>query len=131
MKKIFKIKEKKEILIDENKNWLLKVDDRIYNVSKNSYSLYLLPLLEYEYKDLIKCIEKHGIINEFDKFFPLESLLKYPFQNEMKYWTQLSLIWLKQQSNIKAYYSWSKTVDQKWMSQELKHQFWKVFPKHQ
>ncbi len=86
----------------------------------------LLPLLEFDYKEVCKTLQ---ISNEIlDDNFPFLELLKFPFVDKREDWCYNSLKWIIDSDKKDELLLWSKSFDTNWMSQKLKHKFKKAFP---
>lgn len=122
MQELFIINENL-IIVSINQDLFLQGKNGCYNISTGDYSLYLLPLLEYN-----KCSFWDKINARYD--FPnkindvINKLVKYPFDHKMEYWSFLSLNWIDP-NNIDI--SWVKSIKREWMSQNLRNCFNKAF----
>lgn len=112
----------KLLFLDNTLTWKFQGNNGLYEIEKQDYSLYILPLLEYDLEDI-----KSKIPNEYFNTLPVIKLLKFPFENEMKYWAELSLKWIEKGGYKAELFNWAKDVDIHWMPQKLKHSFWKTF----
>ncbi len=105
----------------ENTLFLEGGSGKIYNVEKYDYSMFLLPLLEVPYDDFFS--QKNMKISERLRII---DLLKFSIENKMEYWAELALDWIETGGLYPVLTEWGKTIETKWMSQKLKHRFWKT-----
>ncbi len=113
--------DNKLLFLDDNLIWKFKGNNGLYNIEEHNYIMYILPLLEYDIEEI-----KTKIPNDYFKSLPVIQLLKFPLDNKMKYWSELALKWIKDGNYKSDLFNWAKDLDTHWMSQKLKHRFWKV-----
>ena len=63
---------------------------------------------------------------KYFKLLPIKRLIKFTFDNKMKYWGGLALEWAERGAYGAELYKWAKGIDSSWMPQKLKHKFWKI-----
>jgi hypothetical protein len=127
MKEVFKIKDNL-ILVSDPKNgaWMLKGNNGIYSLEDEKFILYMLPLLEMKRDDFELELQNKIKDRNIEKSFPFILLLKYPFENNMEYWSMNALNWVYKEE-AKLLFDWAKRINTKWMSQDLRHKFTAFF----
>lgn len=113
--------DEKLLFLDKDLVWKLEGNNGLYHLNDKDYSMFILPLLEYNFLDI-----KDKIPDQYFESLPIIPLLKFPFDNKMKYWAELALQWIDDGDYGTDLRLWAKNVDtQHWMPQKLKHKFWK------
>lgn len=126
MTPIFQINHSLRIKINEPGAWILETEKSDYLLEDGRYSLFLLPLLEHDYSRFIASLNENFLSKSINKF-PMRPLLIYPFNLKMEYWADLSLNWIIQTSLVTDLKPWANEQNTGWMSQKLRHRFFKVF----
>lgn len=106
-------------LFIENSELYLKGNNGIYSINDKAKTYVFLPLLETRKNDFIRfAIEANETLDSVRIW--LNTLIKYPFDNKMEHWSLLALLWIDTTSFIDNI--WLYEIDDKWMSQKLKHE---------
>lgn len=111
------------LVLDNSQEWQLKSGDIHRSIGDEKFIIGLLPLLEYSYSEFVQEMEYDTI---YLKKFPLFQLLKFPFDNKMIYWSDLSLLWFMEIDISDQVGKWAQSIDVKWMKQKMRHEFWKI-----
>lgn len=107
------------------KKWVISGKNGFYPLDgKNIH--FILPLLEQEYTEFKKKYDDYMIEANTETQFPLIELLKFPLENKLEYWSNLSLKWLNAIENYDSLIDWFTHTETNWMSQKLKHDFFRI-----
>jgi hypothetical protein len=125
MDKHLNIKESLPLFLMDHGRWMLKTRNGEIDSKQKRFYLFLLPILEKECIDFEKEFERtfEKTIDETD--FPLANFLRFPFDAKMEYWANLAMDWIHFHKDKLDLSEWAKELEVQWMSQKLKHRFWK------
>lgn len=118
------------LCLSDEQQWLIKGPHNICYLSEPHEPqciLSLLPVLEMEYNEFLNVLNSYNLDENVVNRFPLIPLLKYPFDNQREFWSELAIDWIEKSNKANDMREWALSIPRNWMPQKLMHKFRKVF----